>query len=167
MRHRITLKTLQTAFILLLIIFKKLVTNDGFDKPKHVEHNLSIGYMFQNNFSYHRRSLFLLPHMTYHIERSQPNNRTQISLPTSSTMLHIYYTKFLHVSAIYPGHLQEDTSLVWWAVPAGPSSKAVPMRSFQHGICDLSLLPLRLSSGDWLPWVSGRVGGGTNSLPEG
>ena len=68
--------------------------------------------MFQNNFSYYRRSLFLLTHMTYQIEMSERNNTTQISLPTSSTMLNIYYTKFLHVSAIYPGNLQEDTSLV-------------------------------------------------------
>jgi hypothetical protein len=31
--------------------------------------------------------------------------------PTSCTVFHIYYTKLLHVSAIYPGHLQGATSL--------------------------------------------------------
>ena len=32
--------------------------------------------------------------------------------PASCTLFDIYYTKLLHVSAIYPGHLQEATSLV-------------------------------------------------------
>jgi hypothetical protein len=31
-------------------------------------------------------------------------------LPTSCTIFYIYYTKLLHVSAIYPGHLQVVTS---------------------------------------------------------
>jgi hypothetical protein len=33
-------------------------------------------------------------------------------LPTSCTVFYIYYTKLLHVSAIYPRHLQGVTSLV-------------------------------------------------------
>jgi hypothetical protein len=32
--------------------------------------------------------------------------------PPSCTVFYIYYTKLLHVSAIYPGHLQGGTSLV-------------------------------------------------------
>ena len=43
---------------------------------------------------------------------SQIRKYDATSLQTSCTIFYIYYTKLLHVSAIYPGHFQGVTSLV-------------------------------------------------------
>jgi len=54
-----------------------------------------------------------------------------------------------------------------WTMPAGPSSKAVPMRKFSAWTLRTVITFLWLSSEDWLPVVSESVGGDTRSLPKG